>query len=65
MYLHVDSEDSDQSGWMPRLIRVFTGRTEHFVGVVMRLLNYVLNNINRKPGFGGFRSSKTQISLSS
>ena len=26
-FLHVDSEDSDQSGWMPRLIWVFAGRT--------------------------------------
>ena len=26
-FLHVDSEDSDQTGWMPRLIWVFTGRT--------------------------------------
>ena len=27
MFLHVGSEDSDQTGWMPRLIRVFAGRT--------------------------------------
>ena len=26
-FLHVDSEDSDQTGRMPRLIRVFAGRT--------------------------------------
>ena len=26
-FLHVDSEDSDQTVWMPRLIRVFAGRT--------------------------------------
>ena len=26
-FLHVDSEDSDQTGWMPRLIRVFAGCT--------------------------------------
>ena len=26
-FLHADSEDSDQTGWMPRLIWVFTGRT--------------------------------------
>ena len=26
-FLHADSEDSDQTGWMPRLIRVFAGRT--------------------------------------
>ena len=28
---HMDSEESDQTGWMPRLIWVFTGRTCHFV----------------------------------
>ena len=32
MFLHADSKDSDQSGRMPRLIRVFAGRTGHFVG---------------------------------
>ena len=37
-FLHADSEDSDQTGWMPRLIRVFAGRTCHFVGFVMRWL---------------------------
>ena len=37
-FLHVDSEDSDQSGQMPRLIWGFTGRTCHFVGFVMRRL---------------------------
>ena len=29
-FLHADSEDSDQTGWMPRLIWIFTGRTCHF-----------------------------------
>ena len=32
------SEDSDQTGRMPRLIWVFAGRTCHFVGFVMRRL---------------------------
>ena len=32
------SEDADQTGWMPRLIWVFAGRTDHFVGFVMRWL---------------------------
>ena len=32
------SEDSDQTGWMPRLIWVFAGRTCHFVGFVMSLM---------------------------
>ena len=35
----VHSEDSDQTGRMPKLIRVFAGRTCHFVGFVMRRLN--------------------------
>ena len=34
------SEDSDQPGWMPRLIWVFAGRTCHFVGFVMTRLIY-------------------------
>ena len=38
MFLHVDSEDTDQAGWMPRLIWIFAGRTGHFVGFVMRQL---------------------------
>ena len=37
-FLHADSEDSDQTGWIPRLIWVFAGRTYHFVGFVMRWL---------------------------
>ena len=31
-----DSEDFDQTGWMPRLIWVVAGRTSHFVGFVVR-----------------------------
>ena len=34
----VPSEDSDQAGWMPRLIWVFAGWTCHFVGFIMRRL---------------------------
>ena len=35
----VHSKDSDQTGWMPRLIWVFAGHTCHFVGfVTMRLI---------------------------
>ena len=37
-FLYADSEDSNQTGRMPRLIWVFTGRTSHFVGFVMRRL---------------------------
>ena len=38
-FLHADSEDSDQAGRMPRLIWVFAGCTDHFVGFVeLRLM---------------------------
>ena len=39
-FLPADSEDSEQTGQMPRLIWVFAGRTCHFVGFVMRWLNW-------------------------
>ena len=39
-FLHADSEDSDRTGRIPRLILVFPGRTCHFVGFVMRRLDY-------------------------
>ena len=32
----MDSKDSDQTGWMPRLILVFAGHTCHFDSFVMR-----------------------------
>ena len=35
-FLHADSEDSDQTGRMPRLTWVFAVRTCHFAGFVMR-----------------------------
>ena len=41
MLLHVGSKDSDQTGRMPRLIWVFAGHTDHFVGFVMLWLSYV------------------------
>ena len=34
------SEDSDQTGRMPRLIWIFARRTDHFVGFVVRWLKY-------------------------
>ena len=37
-FLHADSENSDQTGRMPRLTWVFAGRTCHLVGFVMRRL---------------------------
>ena len=39
-FLHAASEDSDQTGRMLRLVLVFAGRTCHFVGFVVRRLNY-------------------------
>ena len=45
-FLHADSEDSDQSGRLPRLIWVFAGRTSHFVGFVMMQLTY-FNTLSR------------------
>ena len=42
MFLHADSEDSDQSGQMPRLIWVFAVRTCHSVGFVVLRFNYIL-----------------------
>ena len=43
-FLHADSEDSDQTGQMPRLIWVFDGRTCNFVGFVMLQLCLQLSN---------------------
>ena len=61
--LHADSEDPDQTGRMPRLIWVFTGRTCHFVGFVMRWLNFFWNSFCRMWKFDtkdvGVRAHKT------
>ena len=43
-FLHADSEDSDQTGRMPRLIWVFAGRTAHFIGSVMKRLKFLNKN---------------------
>ena len=34
-YIFMWAAKTDQTGWMPRLIRVFAGHTRHFVGFVM------------------------------
>ena len=39
-FLQADSEDSDQTGRMPRRIWVIAGRTCHFVGFVMSWLMF-------------------------
>ena len=48
-FLHADSEDSDQTGRMPRLIWVFSECTCHFVGfTMMRLIYFVRKTIIHK-----------------
>ena len=42
----VHSEDSDQPGWMPRLIWVFAGRISYFVGFVMLRLKCFSFHLN-------------------
>ena len=44
-FLRADSEDTDQTGRMPRLIRVFAGRKCHFAGFVMRGLIYMVQRL--------------------
>ena len=48
MFLHADSEDSDQTGRMLRLICVFAGRKGHFVSFVIRRLIYCAMNFELK-----------------
>ena len=45
MFLHADSEDSDQTWRKPRLIRVIAGHKGDFVGFVMRRLISVYGEI--------------------
>ena len=55
-FIHADGEYADLTERMPRLIWVFAGRTHHFVGFVMRRLNYrILSHVIRKPVFGDVR----------
>ena len=42
MLLRADSEDSDQTRRMPRLMLVFAERTGHFVGFVVLRFIYIL-----------------------
>ena len=44
-FLQADSEDTDQTGRMPRLIWVFAGRTCHFVGCVTMRIIYCSEHI--------------------
>ena len=74
IYLQADSEDSNQTGWMPRLIWVFAGRTNHFVSYfTMRLIwpfvlasssvfdIYHLSFVTRKSAFGFFGEVKLKL----
>ena len=40
MLLHAASEDCDQTGWMPRLVRVLAGSSGNFIGFVMQWLMF-------------------------
>ena len=53
-FLHADSEDSDRTGRMPRLIWVFAGRTCHFVGFVVRWLICIHNKICHIPSISNW-----------
>ena len=66
------SEDSDQTGRMPRLIRVFAGRTTtllvlscrgSYYSSIWSEYHYHLSHIMRKHVFGDFRPGKVQTSL--
>ena len=60
-FLHVDSEDSDQTGRMPRLIWVFAGRTCHFVGFVTRRLSSCLQHFPHYKYTGTFFSARWRV----
>ena len=55
-FLHVDSEDSDQTGRMPGLIWVFAWRTYYFVDFVIRRLKYKMCDVKLRKA----NSSKTR-----
>ena len=63
MFLHADSEDSDQTGWMLRLIWVFAGCTGHFVGFVMLwLISFIVMILSIQTDRPG-QTALTQIRL--
>ena len=45
MFLNANSEESEHTGQIPRLIRVFAGRKSHFVRFVMRRLMFSCTTI--------------------
>ena len=52
MLLQADSADSDQTGRMPKLIWVFAGRTDHFVGFAMPWLNFPIETTSETIAYG-------------
>ena len=63
-FLHADSEDSDQTGRMPRMIWVFAGCKCHFVGfVLLWLFISFIRAVTLENARSDVRSTKTQISL--
>ena len=75
MFPHADSEASDLTGWMPRLIRVFAGRIGHFAGFVMwqliclkcthsnKLMSHFHDLVSLKPMTRTWTSDFTAMSL--
>ena len=57
----MDSEDSDKTGWMHRLIIVFAGHTCHFVGFVMLWLNYFIMILNLPSRYFNFQQFKSEL----
>ena len=65
-FLYADSEDSDQTGRMPRLLRVFSGHTGHFVVFVMQWFGSIFYNdfVNACNPFSPFSPIKCKTMLS-
>ena len=61
-FIHADSENSDQTERMPRLIWVFAGRTCRFVGFVMMRLKLIYHSV-WKCVFVDFRPGNILTSL--
>ena len=62
-FLHADSEDSDQTGWMPRLFWVFAGRTVTlFVRGARWLSGRVSDSGARGRGFETYRRRVVSLS---
>ena len=59
----VDSEDSDETGWMPRLIQVFMECKARVIGFVMKWLIYSVTAVVKYVIFE-LRHEKTNILVS-